>query len=521
VLHDFNSNCVLPDRSEICVIGGGAAGILLATELATAGRHVILLEGGGALQESRSQELYRSELSAMPHVGIHHGRFRTFGGSTTQWGGQILELDDLAFARRSWVGGSGWPISKLQLTDFYERALRFEGLQYVERNDATVWSQLGLPPLAREFRWPELSMLYSRWCPERNFAKLYRDKLTANPNLTAVVHANVVGLNLDSGGTSVESAVIRSFSGRRALVNADAIVICMGGIESTRLLLQPPAGSQPPWQRNGLLGLHFQDHIALNGIGISKIGLQPAHRYFGYVEAGGFRYHNKLALTPSAQEAGETLNVAATISPYRRTNRGRDAALVALREAVKRRRLPVGGNAGKIFLHGPGIIASRIAQRLANADRLWDRTMLTIHCEQSPQSASTISLAKDTDEFGMRRTKLSWTVSDQELHSMRYFLRTAQRAFSQSGFAVLEPPRGFFEDDDVVRSMCEDSSHHMGGCRMSTSAETGVVDLDLKLHGVHNCYVCSSAVFPASGFSNPTHTLLALAMRLSDKLAGN
>jgi len=65
---------------------------------------------------------------------------------------------------------------------------------------------------------------------------------------------------------------------------------------------------------------------------------------------------------------------------------------------------------------------------------------------------------------------------------------------------------------------CDDSNHHMGGMRMSTSYSTGVVDTNLRLYGLTNTYVCSSAVFPCSGFSNPTHTVLALAVRLSDHL---
>jgi choline dehydrogenase-like flavoprotein len=53
---------------------------------------------------------------------------------------------------------------------------------------------------------------------------------------------------------------------------------------------------------------------------------------------------------------------------------------------------------------------------------------------------------------------------------------------------------------------------------MSSSAETGIVDPNLRLYGLTNTYICSSAVFPSSGFSNPTHTVLALAMRLSEHL---
>ena len=59
----------------------------------------------------------------------------------------------------------------------------------------------------------------------------------------------------------------------------------------------------------------------------------------------------------------------------------------------------------------------------------------------------------------------------------------------------------------------------MGGMRMSTCESSGVVDKNLRLYGTANTYVCSSAVFPTSGYSNPTHTVLALAVRLADHLA--
>jgi len=50
---------------------------------------------------------------------------------------------------------------------------------------------------------------------------------------------------------------------------------------------------------------------------------------------------------------------------------------------------------------------------------------------------------------------------------------------------------------------------------MASSELEGVVDPNLRLFGTRNAYVCSTSVFPASGFANPTHTLLALAVRLA------
>jgi choline dehydrogenase-like flavoprotein len=53
---------------------------------------------------------------------------------------------------------------------------------------------------------------------------------------------------------------------------------------------------------------------------------------------------------------------------------------------------------------------------------------------------------------------------------------------------------------------------------MSSNPREGVVDEHCQVHGIHNLYVAGSSVFPTSGLSNPTLTIVALAIRLADRL---
>jgi choline dehydrogenase-like flavoprotein len=46
----------------------------------------------------------------------------------------------------------------------------------------------------------------------------------------------------------------------------------------------------------------------------------------------------------------------------------------------------------------------------------------------------------------------------------------------------------------------------------------GVVDPDWRVHGLANLYVAGAAVFPTAGCANPTLTLVAMSLRLSDHL---
>ena len=53
---------------------------------------------------------------------------------------------------------------------------------------------------------------------------------------------------------------------------------------------------------------------------------------------------------------------------------------------------------------------------------------------------------------------------------------------------------------------------------MSNNSSEGVVDKNLKIHGVKNIYLSSSSVFPSSSSVNPTLTIAALSLRLADHL---
>ena len=53
---------------------------------------------------------------------------------------------------------------------------------------------------------------------------------------------------------------------------------------------------------------------------------------------------------------------------------------------------------------------------------------------------------------------------------------------------------------------------------MSDDPKLGVVDSDCRVHGLANLYVAGSSVFTTAGQANPTICLLALTLRLADKI---
>ncbi len=121
-LRDLPADAVL--EADVCIIGGGAAGITLALQFVeTRQLHVVLLEAGGLVPEAESQHLYAVDNAGELPVSGMASRLRFFGGTTNHWDGRCAPLDEADFQTREWVPHSGWPISRQDLDEHYARAL--------------------------------------------------------------------------------------------------------------------------------------------------------------------------------------------------------------------------------------------------------------------------------------------------------------------------------------------------------------------------------------------------------------
>jgi choline dehydrogenase-like flavoprotein len=63
-------------------------------------------------------------------------------------------------------------------------------------------------------------------------------------------------------------------------------------------------------------------------------------------------------------------------------------------------------------------------------------------------------------------------------------------------------------------------AHLVGGCRMSSSEEEGVVDSDHRVWDCPNLFISDGSVMPTQGSANPALTIMALASRLAERLDG-
>jgi choline dehydrogenase-like flavoprotein len=142
-----------------------------------------------------------------------------------------------------------------------------------------------------------------------------------------------------------------------------------------------------------------------------------------------------------------------------------------------------------------------------------------VQAENVPRRDSRVTLDRRADAIGLPRAVVEWRVGDPELHTAELFARRLDALLRASRLGRLDlsafpMPR----DLDLLGNHVAGGCHHIGTTRMADHPCDGVVDAGCRVFGIENLFIAGSAVFPTSGWSNPTLALLALAYRLADRL---
>lgn len=517
---DFESDPIPAEGFDVCLIGAGAAGIALARALAPSGLRVAILESGGGRREEATEDLQRSLVTGRPHAGIHSGRTRRFGGTTTIWGGQALPLQAIDFAHRPWVPHSGWPIGEADLVPHYAAARAIMGLRE-PHFDARIAHFAGrrLPSFAPG----TVEYAASQWSPQPDFARAYRGELAAAPNVFIWQHANVSEILPDTGGTRIEAVEVRSLNGRKARVTAREFVLCAGGIESARLLLVSrsrwPAGLG---NAHDLVGRYFQDHASVACGRLTPLNRAGLHDAFDLSYHDGAKFFPKLLAHPEFQQREGILNALVNVIPEIEPESLAQFLKDVARALVLRKWNPVPRKGVRLDPRQLGTIAAagwRFAVRRRAFVPRGGPIRLEAHVEQEPNPESRIQLAEECDALGLPRTRLTWKPTEASWRTARCFSTLAGAQLEQAGLARFESTLPARDDDaEGWLAITGDLNHHIGTTRMHEDPRHGVVDAHCRVHGLPNLSIASSSVFPTGGSSNPTFTLLALTYRLAARL---
>jgi choline dehydrogenase-like flavoprotein len=547
-----------PERidADVAIVGAGPAGIVVGLELARAGRRVVLLESGGFRRDQAPQHLGATVGGDRFHVEMSLATRRQVGGASNVWGGRCVPFDPIDFEPRPLAGDAAWPVGYDEMAGYLQRACDWCrcGRASFEVDDLPELAGREIVPGFSDDEGVRASAL-ERWSLPTNFGRLYRRELQETPGLrleTGLTCTEVVPAAGESDGArSVDHLLARGEDGRRVEIRARRYVIAGGGLESTRLLFASsradPAGIG---NHSGHLGRWYMAHTEVR-VAQVRFDTPPERTIYHHErDRDGVYVRRRFTVDPELQreqrlpnsaiwlvnpELGDASHRSGVLSfAYLMLSSplGRHLVAEGIRQSHLKTTRPASASAHVRNLVrdlGPTTaFALRFGyQRFLRRGRKvpgffvpspTNTYRLLYHGEHLPHWESFVAPTAERDAYGMPRLRTHLHFSDEDVASVRRVHDVLDRSLRAQRLGRVEM---LYEDvEAAVREQLFGGYHQAGTTRMSAAPEHGVVDRDLAVHGFDDLFVASSSTFPTSSQANSTFTLIAFALRLADKLAG-
>ncbi len=535
---------------DAVVVGSGATGGWVAKQLTEAGLSVALLEAGGAVDPSQFSEhvqpyqtRYRFRAKAFmrnrPMQRLNYAceetnykwyvndvenpyttpedkpfrwiRLRALGGRSLTWGRGVFRMSDLDFKAASRDGwGIDWPISYAELEPHYQTVERFIGVSGTAENLPQLPDSVFQPALPmycgerrlKEAVWRKFRRVVTtgrsavltqplngrqachhcgpchRGCITNSyFASPFTTLVAAQATgrLTIVTDAVVSHVETGKDGRATGVAWLDRFTRQARRTQAKIVVLAASTLESTRLLLNSKPGGLA--NDSGVLGHYLMDHLhgGISGpipmqpdeprwTGVPRSPnhiLTPRFRNVDRVETNGFirGYHLTGGCRP-------TFHFGARGFGADFKNQVRDQAywrmgLSAFIECLPRYENRVRLNTGQVDAWGIPTLDIHAS---------WGENERLMWADAQEQCAEMLEAAgcKNIDHGG--------------------------RAASIPGFAI----------------------HEVGTARMGSSPKNSVLNKHCQAWEADNLFVADGASWPTVACQNPTLSMMANAVRISE-----
>jgi choline dehydrogenase-like flavoprotein len=478
-------------EADVCVAGGGVAGLVTALELEAAGIRVALVEHGEELEDGEVEGAY-PPLASMRAGGL--------GGTAAVWtselapgqlGARYAPLAPIDFEAREGVPWSGWPFDRSHLEPFYARAWELCGAGPF---DEVAPAQNG-----------DVADVAFGHGPRALFTREYPARVARSDSIRAFVGGTAAGV--ERIGEAISSLRVATGAGRSFTVRARAFVLTLGGVENARFLLLTGLGNA-----HDLVGRFFIDHptarcrLDPSPDALPRLGTYDIRRVNGHLAVTAF------GLSAETLRREGLPNGGFFVVPARGARRLGDLAAAAHRRVA--RAVPALApttrlTARSALLNTLGVGPVSGWSRLRRPPSAFD-----VHhvVELWPERERRVELGSRRDRLGRPVARVRWFVADRELEALDRTERLVADALEHAGLGRLTTAR------EVGDELHPTAHHHLGTTRMADDPRQGVVDRDARVHGIPNLYVTGGSVFPTAGYVNPTLTMVALAARLAAHL---
>ncbi|MBA4611737.1 hypothetical protein H1W37_08755 [Stappia taiwanensis] len=501
-----------------------------------------MIDAGPAVPRADVSGAFDLELAdTLTHATAEEATRQGFGGTSSAWGARCSPYEAVDFKTRAHVPHSGAPVGAEDLAPYVTPTARFFGVD--DRFDSGEGDAAETP--VRIDR-------YMRVSPCADMGRRYGTDLDASERVLLLLETRVLKLHFDPAcGAVTRIDALRR--GERYTLTPRAIVLCCGGIQNARLLLDMQR-AHPRFLGGdaGPVGRYYMGHLSGS---VARIAFHPpaAARPFQFsANPDGSFVRRIFTFSPALLEQEKLLNIYFAPVSYPLGDPGyRSSTLSALHLGLSLRflstgymgkfrpghkatpfdfRLGVRAHAGNILRQPVAAVTGlyRIGrERLGYTQRLplfqYENPAgiyaLRYHAEHAPNPESRVTLSNRSDSAGMPLPRVDFRYAPMDMVSVERAHEVFGRWLAQCGVARvhwLQP-----EDDRLahIQVQASDGFHQIGLTRMSASPRSGVVDGDLKVHGTTNLFVSGASVLPTSSYAHPTFTAVSLALRLADFLA--
>lgn len=506
-LKDHPANSTIKRKSEICIVGGGTAGLYLAQSLSNSGINVIVVELGGETILDANSSFDDLNFSNQIYKGALKGRVSGLGGTSSKWGGQMISMSDADFNDHEGVSDNiSWPITKQELMPYYRKVattMGFDNSSFSFKN--TKAFQIFEDSLLSKF----FNIRISTWIPfrKRNLFYAFNRKYIKKKNIEIWKNAKLVSFeNSKWKKNNLKRLTLCGPNDQSLEVTSDFFVLTSGAIETTKFVSQILALKSGSKQFKSPFCDHISSKIGYLRVRNRKVFLSTFSPFFVKNILKTIRFEFRY----DSQVASQTASAFVHFATQQKEGSALDIIRIIFRrlqgEPFKVKLLDI--NLKSFFKDLILIFFWRVrwGKLILNHDGIIE---VLVDIEQRPNNENMIYIEKDN-------VNLDWNVTAEDRETIRTVSKTFREYWNNSpelsAVGIIE----FEKDLDVVNYY--DVYHPTGSLPFGRDHNESTLDINLRIWCTENIYVSSTAVFPTGGSANPGFTHLALTERLSKYL---
>jgi choline dehydrogenase-like flavoprotein len=533
---------------DFVVIGSGAAGGIMAKELAMAGFSVVVLEQGGPGAYGHEQDYNKDELLNMypptptdqlmsdpvrqPNTFRRNDREVAARGTSRY--GCVLGGGTVTYGASSWrhlpyefneathegtISGSGfadWPVTYAEMEPYYTKAEWEMGISGL-RIDSPFFA-----PMSKPYPVPPLPLKASGALLKKAAAKL---DLTAVPNVAAILS--------------------QPYQGRSGCINCG---MCSGFGCQVKARSSSAVTMFPIAEKTGRCEIRTNSYV--HEIAVDTRGRVTGATYFDsekqeilqrakavVLSANGLESPRLLLLSKSARFPDGLANSNGVVGKYLMSGNFANASGLFEHPLNEFKGIVTGAvildyvpSDPKRGFYGGGRITARGQQepiqyglegphgaprwgagyKNALRDQANRKMVLASFVTQIPLETNRVDLDPTMkDAWGLPAMRITMTVHPDDLKCMEFFQQRSIEILQAAGATTV-----WAEPVGEARG----GPHSRGTCRMGNDPKTSVVDKYHRAHDVPNLFIVDGSSFVTGGRNHPTMTIQALAFRAADHL---